>query len=207
MMALLTVMGTSMLMATTADKPKAKKVRKAEYALVNTILTRSSVRTYTDDAVEKEKITLLLKAGMAAPSAVDRRPWHFVVVTDKAQLAALAKANPNASFAEVAPLAIVVCGDMNKALKGGGREFWVQDCSAATENILIAAHALGLGAVWTGNYPNTQRSEAVARVLSLPAHLVPLNTIVIGYPRGDIKVKDKYTEDNVSYNTYQGKDE
>lgn len=170
---------------------------------LTTILTRSSVRAYTDQRVEQDKIEKLLRAGMAAPSACDKRPWHFVVVTDKQQLKGLATANPNAGFADAAPLAIVVCGDMSKTLQGGGQEFWIQDCSAASENILLAAHALGLGAVWTGTYPATERCQAVARVLNLPQHLVPLNTIVIGYPRGEAHPKDKWNASNVTYNKFK----
>jgi nitroreductase len=105
-----------------------------------------------------------------------------VVVTDRAQLKELAKANPYAGMVAKAPLAIVVCGDLKKALDGEAREFWVQDCSAATENILLAANAMGLGAVWTGTYPNQERCKDVSAILKLPNHLVPLNTIVIGYP-------------------------
>lgn len=111
--------------------------------VINNILQRTSVRSYEDRPVEKEKIEKLLRAGMAAPTAVNKQPWHFIVVTDKDQLQKLAEANPNAGMAAKAPLAIVVCGDMNKALEGDAREFWVQDCSAATENILCGSHRNG----------------------------------------------------------------
>jgi flavin reductase (DIM6/NTAB) family NADH-FMN oxidoreductase RutF len=139
---------------------------------------------------------------MAAPTAVNKQPWHFVVVTDKNVLSAISEATPNASMAAKAPLAIVVCGDMNKALEGGGRDFWVQDASAATENILLAAHALGLGAVWTGTYPNQERCAKIAKLLHLPQNLVPLNTIVIGYPAENPTPKDKWNPQNVSYNYF-----
>lgn len=168
-----------------------------------TILTRSSVRAYTAQPVEQDKIEKLLRAGMAAPSACDKRPWHFVVVTDKQLLKGLAEANPNASYADSAPLAIVVYGDMSKTLQGVEQQFWIQDCSAASENILLAAHAMGLGAVWTGTYPVAERCQAVARVLNLPSHLVPLNTIVIGYPSGKAHAKDKWDAANVTYNKFK----
>ena len=174
-------------------------------AVLDNIATRTSVRSYLDKPVDAAIIEQLLRAGMAAPTAVNRQPWHFVVVTDKAQLKELAKANPHAGMHMKAPLAIVVCGDMKKALGGEAREFWVQDCSAATENILLAANALGLGAVWTGTYPDLKRCEAVSTVLSLPEHLIPLNTIVIGYPDSENKPKDKWKPENISYNTYGGK--
>ena len=172
--------------------------------VMNNILTRTSVRTYQARSVEKSKIDNLLRAAMAAPSAVDKRPWHFIVVTDKTVLKALSEANPNAGMAAEAPLAIVVCGDMNKALTGGGREFWVQDASAASENILLAANGMGLGAMWTGTYPSKERCAAVSKVLNLPEHIVPLNTIVIGYPESGNMPKDKFDAANISYNTFGG---
>lgn len=180
----------------------ARAAQKAENAAIDNIMTRASVRSYLDKPVEDEKVTTLLKAGMAAPTAMDKRPWRFVVVTDKEQLKALAGANPHAAFAAKAPLVIVVCGDMNKAIEGPGRDYWIQDAAAATENILLAAHALGLGAVWTGNYPVADRCRAIAKVLELPDHVIPLATVVIGYPDKTVKAKDKWDEDNVSYDAY-----
>ncbi len=175
-----------------------------EYIVMNNILSRTSVRSFLDKAVEQEKVEKLLRAGMAAPSAVNKQPWHFVVVTDRKVLDALGDANPNAGFIKKAPLAIVVCGDMTKALSGGGRDFWIQDCSAATENILLAAVGMGLGATWTGTYPAQERCEAVASVLNLPETMIPLNTIVIGYPNGTPQPKDKWNEGNVSYEVFGG---
>lgn len=175
-------------------------VTSAEDVVYENILTRAGVRTYLDKPVDSAKIERLLRAGMAAPSAADKRPWHFVVVTDRELLDGLAKANPNAGFAKKAPLAIVVCGDMNKTLQGGGKDFWIQDVSAVSENILLAAHAMGLGAVWTGTYPAPDRCKAVAEVLGLPKYLVPFNTIVIGYPASQVKPKDKWDKRNVTYN-------
>lgn len=171
-------------------------------AVYRNIMTRTSVRAYQEKLVEEEKIDKLLRAGMAAPSAVNRQPWHFVVVTDRTILDRLADANPNARFLKGAPLAIVVCGDLDKALEGRAQEYWIQDCSAATENILLAAHGLGLGAVWTGTYPSESRCKAVAEVLQLPESIVPLNTLVIGYPQKAGQPKDKWNEEKVSYNRY-----
>lgn len=180
---------------------KAQKQETSEVVL-NNILERTSVRSYLDKSIEEDKIEKLLRAGMAAPTAVNKQPWHFVVVTDKSLLQKLAKANPYAEIVARAPLAIVVCGDMTKALDGNAREFWVQDCSAASENILLAATGLGLGSVWTGTYPSEERCAAVSEVLGLPETLIPLNTIVIGYPDGEVTPKDKWQESNISYNMY-----
>lgn len=172
----------------------------------NNILSRTSVRAYQGKAVEKDKVEKLLRAGMAAPTAVNKQPWHFVVVADKKLLAALAETNTQADFTKDAPLAIVVCGDMTKAIEGSGRDFWVQDCAAATENILLAAHAMGLGAVWTGAYPLEKRSFEMSKVLKLPETMVPLSMIVIGYPKGETKAKNKWDAQKVSYNVYGGQE-
>ena len=169
---------------------------------INNIMTRTSIRQYTDEPVSKADIETMLRAGMAAPTAVNRQPWHFVVINSKVKLAELAGDNPRGGMLKKAPLAIVVCGNMDKALPGQGRGFWVQDCSAATENILLAANAIGLGAVWTGLYPDENRAAAVAKVLKLPETYIPLCTIVIGHPAEQPAPKDKWKPENVSYNEF-----
>jgi nitroreductase len=169
---------------------------------IDNIMTRASVRAYKEKAVEDGKIDTLLRAGMAAPTAGDKRPWRFVVVTDQDQLEAIAETSPYSEFIAKAPLAIIVCGDTRKTFDGDGREFWVQDASAATENILLAAHALGLGAVWTGCHPIRERCKAIAEILELPNEVIPLNVIAIGYPLQTAEPKDKWDEDCVSYDAY-----
>ena len=202
------VAGLVALTACNGSEPKAESAANTDgKAIVENIMTRTSIRNYTDQAISADTIETLLRAGMAAPTAVNKQPWHFVAVTDKEKLSGLATANPNAGMAAKAPLAIVVCGDMTKALEGGGRAFWIQDCSAATENILLAAHALGLGAVWTGTYPNEERVAAVSEVMKLPEYIIPLCTIVIGYPAESPAPKDKWKPENISYNEFGGKAE
>ena len=170
--------------------------------MIEAIKARRSIRHFLPTPLIKEQLEEIVRAGMAAPSAKNLQPWHFVVVTDKSLLQKLAKANPYAEMVAKAPLAIVVCGDMTKALDGDARDFWIQDCSAASENILLAATGLGLGSVWTGTYPSEERCAAVSEVLGLPETLIPLNTIVIGYPDGEVTPKDKWQESNISYNMY-----
>ena len=172
-------------------------------AALENIMTRTSIRQYTDQPVEQEKVEAMLRAGMAAPTAVNAQPWHFVVINDKTKLNELSAANPRARMLKTAPLAIVVCGDMTKAMEGKGQAYWIQDCSAATENILLAAHALGLGAVWTGVYPMEDRMQPISETLKLPASIIPLCTIVIGYPAEQPKPKDKWKPENISYNEYK----
>lgn len=170
-----------------------------EQAVLDNIATRTSIRDYEARPVEKEKVEKMLRAAMAAPTAMNKQPWHFVVVDQRSVLDSLADANPNAKMLLKAPLAIVVCGDMDKVIEGGGRDFWIQDASAATENLLLAAHAMGLGAVWTGAYPSEERSKAISATLSLPDNLVPLNMIVIGYPAEHPQPKDKFKEENITF--------
>lgn len=172
---------------------------------INNIMTRTSIRQYTDETVSKADIETMLRAGMAAPTAVNRQPWHFVAVTDKAKLAELA--GRRGGMIKQAGVAIVVCGNMDKAMQGPGQAFWVQDCSAATENILLAANAIGLGAVWTGCYPVDNRVAEVSKTLKLPETIVPLCVIAIGHPAEQPAPKDKWKPENVSYNEFGGKAE
>jgi len=172
---------------------------------IKNIMTRTSIRKYTDQPVSKTDIETLLRAGMAAPTAVNRQPWHFVAVTDKAKLKELS--GGRGGMLEQCALAIVVCGNMEKTMQGKGQEFWIQDCSAATENILLAAHALGLGAVWTGGYPMEERVASISKALKLPETIIPLCTIVIGHPAESPTPKDKWKPENISYNEFGGKAE
>lgn len=170
--------------------------------VLDNIFRRSSVRSYTTQTVEAAKVELLLRAAMAAPTAVNKQPWAFVVIDRRGLLDSLAEALPYAKMLRQAPLAIVVCGDTTKALLEPDQAYWVQDCSAATENLLLAAEALGLGAVWTGVFPRPDRVAEVRGVLDLPSHLVPLNVIPIGYPAVAPKPKDKWNPTNIFYNRF-----
>ena len=171
-------------------------------AAINNIMTRTSIRKYTNEPVSKADIETILRAGMAAPTAVNKQPWHFVAVTDKAKLAEL---SGRRGMIKEAGVAIVVCGNLDKALQGPAQAFWIQDCSAATENILLAANALGLGAVWTGCYPIEDRVAEVSKVLKLPETIVPLCVIAIGHPAEQPTPKDKWKPKNISYNEFGGK--
>ena len=186
--------------ATVDKSADAQQSVNAEQAVLDNIATRTSIRDYEARPVEKEKIEKMLRAAMAAPTAMNKQPWHFVVVDQRNVLDALAGTNPYAKMLKKAPLAIVVCGNTDKMIEGGGRDFWIQDASAATENLLLAAHAMGLGAVWTSAYPSEERCISISKVLSLSDNLVPLNMIVVGYPAEQPQPKQKFKEENVSYN-------
>ncbi len=175
-------------------------------AAIENIMTRTSIRQYKDQPVEQEKIDIMLKAAMAAPTAVNLQPWHFIVITDKQTIGLLSGQQPTN-----APLLIAVCGDTDKTTTPDGKmklpDFWVEDVSAATENLLLAAHALGLGAVWTGVYPAMDRTAEVANVLNCPKNIVPMAVVRIGYPDESPEPKDKFKEENISYNKFGGKKE
>ena len=179
-----------------------EKTDKGKTAIEN-IMTRTSIRSFTDRQVSADTIEMLLRAGMAAPTAVNKQPWHFVVINDREVMDKLGGEGRQSQMWKESTLAIAVCGDMEKALEGPAQAFWVQDCSAATENILLAAHALGLGAVWTGCYPMEERMTNVSQVLNLPANLVPLSVIVMGYPNEQPEPKDKWKPENVTYNRFE----
>ena len=157
--------------------------------LLEAIHTRRSVRRFTDEPVTDEQLETLLRAAMAAPSAGNQQPWRFVIVRDADMRARLAEATPYSAPAGRAPLAIVVLGDTRNNKHPG---YWVQDCSAAVENLLLAAHAMGLGAVWMGVHPTEDRARAVAEIVGAPEDVVPLCMIAVGVPEGPGPEVDRY---------------
>jgi nitroreductase len=156
---------------------------------IQTIFARRSIRKYAEESVSETDIKTLLEAAMAAPSASNRKPWQFVVVTERQTLDRLAEVHPHGKMLFEAKLCIAVCGDLTEM-----ERFWVQDCSAATENLLLAATALGLGAVWLGVYPREERVTAVRQVLGIPEAIVPLNLISIGHPAEEKEPRTQYDE-------------
>lgn len=164
------------------------------------ILTRVSVRRYTDEPVADEQVSALLHAAMSAPTGVNKQPWEFVIVDSRDLLEQLAAALPYAKMTASAPLAIVICGNRKRMLPGVDSNLWEQDCSAASENILLAAHALGLGGVWTCLYPHADRMEAATKILNLGEDLVPFNLIPIGHPTADHTPMNKWHPDRVHIN-------
>ena len=174
-------------------KAKAAAAKTGEPGLFETIAARTSVRKFDPSKpVSDADIEKILRTGMCAPSAMDRRPWEFIVVRDRAKLAALGSRLPYSRCGNGAQAAIVVCGNLDNGLPGRGKEYWIHDCSAATMNILLAAKGLGLGAVWTGVYPGEDRVAVVREVLSIPEGYVPLNIIPLGYPAENPPPKDKW---------------
>lgn len=163
------------------------------------IHSRKSVRNYIDKPVTKKQLDTLVRAAMAAPTAANKQPWAFVVITNRETLNKLAEGLQYGKMLKTAGAAIVVCGVVKKALPGIESEFWIQDCSAASQNILLAAESIGLGAVWTGAYPIKERAEFIRQQLNIPKEIIPLNVISIGHPKGLEKPKNKYDEKNVHH--------
>ena len=169
-----------------------------EPGVFTTIRERTSIRKFDPTVpVSDESIEKILRAGMCAPSAMNKQPWEFVVVRDPSQLKAIGDALPYSRVGNGAQAAIVVCGNLDNGLPGRGKEYWIHDCSAASMNILLAAKGLGLGAVWTGVYPGEDRIAAVRKILAIPDGFMPLNVIPIGAPAENPEPKDKWNPSKV----------
>lgn len=160
------------------------------------IFKRRSVRRYTNQAIRAEDITQLLQAAMAAPTARNCQEWEFVVVRDKAMFQKIMAVHPYAKMLAQADCAIVVCGNTKREM---APNYWPADCGAATQNILLAATALGIGSVWLGVYPNEERMEAVSRLLNLPQHIKPLNIISLGMPDEKLAEVNRFDPAKIHY--------
>lgn len=165
------------------------------------IFVRRSVRKYQKKAMPKELIRDLLDAAMAAPSAACKDPWRFVVVTEKDTLAKIADGLPYGKMIATAPLGVIVCGDM-KAAHDNQLSYLLQDCSAAIQNLLLAASMLGLGAVWLGVHPREDRMGYISKVLGIPDGIVPVAALAIGWPAEKHEPRTRYNESSVHWNKW-----
>lgn len=163
------------------------------------LLTRRAVREFTAQPVTDEQIHTILSAAMHAPSACNQQPWHFVVVDSREQLNAIAAIHPYAQMLLQAPVAIVICADVSLETCPGN---WVTDCAAATENLLLAAHALGLGSVWVGIHPGETRMKDISRLLGLPKFASPLCLAALGYAKEPLLKVDRFRLDRIHYNVW-----
>lgn len=175
----------------------SQQTEKTENPVIENILSRKSVRDFIGKKVENEKITILLKAGMAAPSGRDLRPWELIVIQNRSTLDSMAAELPYAKMLNKAPMAIIVCGDSIRS------SYWYLDCSAVSENILLAAESLELGAVWTAAYPYEDRINTVRKYTNIPENIIPLCVIPIGYPNGSQSPKNKFDEKKIHYEKFQ----
>ena len=160
------------------------------------ILSRRSIRHYTSDAIPPEVLQKLLEAGMSAPSACDFQPWQLLVISERKILDEIPSFHNHAAMLPEAPLAILVCGEPEIS------RYWQQDCAAAAQNILLAAHALGLGAVWLGLYPRENRIVPLRKLLGIPEAVTPLALIAIGYPNEQKPPQGKFKAEKVHYNRW-----
>jgi nitroreductase len=167
--------------------------------VLENIQSRKSVRNYTGEPVTKACLLALLKAGMAAPSARNRQPLAFVAVTERKILDALGEGLPYTKMLFKAGACIVVCGDTTVDLQQGATDLWYQDAAAATENILLAAEAMRLGAVWAALYPMAERENHVRKLIKLPPSVTPFSIIPVGHPTGQDQPRDKFKAEKIHW--------
>jgi len=165
------------------------------------VLERRSIRKYTDEPVSDQDREKLLRAAMAAPSAGNQQPWEFIVIDNRETLNTMVGFHESGGYHMLGhtPLAIIVCGDLDRQLHKG---YWIQDCSAATENILLAAQSLGLGAVWLGVYPREARVAKIKDLFKIPESTMPLCVISIGHPAETKKPSNRYDESRIHHNKW-----
>lgn len=168
---------------------------------LETIYTRRSIRHYTNETVPDDLLETVLRAAMAAPSAQNQQPWQFIVIRERATLDVIPQFHPHAQMLKEAGLAVVVCGDLRLETSEGR---WQQDCCAAVENMLLAAHAVGLGAVWVGVYPREEHVVKIRSLLHLPDVIVPLAIIPLGFPAEKKKPGDRFDRRRIHANRWQG---
>ena len=168
-------------------------------SFLDVIFTRKSVRSYTGGMVSKEKLEILLKSAMAAPSGRNQQPWAFIAITDHTILEKLSKGLPYAKMLPEAGTAIVVCGYSASHERPGSKDLWEQDCAAATQNILLAAEAMNLGAVWTAVHPYPDRQEYIRKTLKIPSEIYPFSVVPVGYPTGVEQPKEKFDTEKIHW--------
>jgi nitroreductase len=172
---------------------------------MSVVFERRSVRSFLSKAVEPEKLDRVIRAGFEAPSAHNRRPWEFILITGKEDRETIAAMSPYAKMLPKAAAALVPCANLKLGGTGNPQDiWWVQDLSAATENILLQITAEGLGGVWLGWYPDEGRVKALSGYLGLPAHIVPFSVIALGYPAKPVPAGDRFDPSRVHYETYGG---
>ena len=199
-------------MATSALLAGCKSGNGGDPSALEVIMSRTSIRAFTGEVVSRGSLETILKAGMAAPTAMNSQPWRFVVLTDQERIAELFGQGPRGGMFTTAGAVIVVCGQTTSMRKPFGQPdapevemenmFWFEDCSAAAENILLAAHALGLGAVWTAGYPGMQRVAPIAAALGIPEKVIPLCVIPVGVPAESPAPKDKWKPEYIHWNQW-----
>jgi nitroreductase len=170
---------------------------------IKAIMTRRSIRRFEERGIEESVFETLLRAAMQAPSGHNLQPWHFIVITERQILSAIPEFHAYSKMLHQAPAAILVCGDTGIE---ESVEYVNTDCSAATENLLLAAHDLGLGAVWLGIYPRKRRVEGIRRLLAIPRQVIPIALVALGWPAADRDWEDRFQPQRVHRNRWTGGD-
>ncbi|MCE5312969.1 MAG: nitroreductase family protein [Nitrospiraceae bacterium] len=166
---------------------------------ITAMLTRRSIRKYTAEPVPDEVLNDLLQCAMHAPSAGNQQPWHFVIIRDRKILDAVPGFHPHAAMLKNAPVAVLICADTALETHKG---YWMVDCSAATQNFLLATHAKGLGAVWLGIYPREERMAEIKSLLDLPTNVMPLSLVALGYPAEAKLAADRFNSSRLHYDKW-----
>lgn len=164
------------------------------------IITRRSIRKFKAISIEKEKILEIIKAAMYAPSAVNRQPWHFIVIDDKSIMVDIMEFHTNSKMLGTASHAILICGD--ETLQHD-KDYWIAYCGAATQNMLLSAHALGLGACWVGIFPREHRIKSISALMNLPAHIKPFALVALGYPDEKKETPERFKAERIYHNTWK----
>jgi nitroreductase len=167
--------------------------------LLDVIKRRRSIRSFTAQKIEREKTNSILEAAIYAPSAVNKQPWHFIVVDDRNIMNKVMEVHPNSKMLNTANLCILVCGDLQQQHDTG---YWIADCAAATENMLLAATSLGLGSCWVGIYPREARMKAMKEIFSLPPYIEAFAIVALGYPAEDKKTPERFLPEKIHYNQW-----
>ena len=167
--------------------------------VIEAILTRRSIRKYSREKITNNQIEIILKAAMYAPSAMNQQPWHFIVIDDREKLNRIMEVHPYSKMLKEAGLAILVCGDERLQLSKG---YWVVDCGAATQNLLLAAHGIGLGAVWLGVHPREERKSGIRKIFHLPDQVQPFSLISIGYPAEEKLFPQRFKPERIHKNSW-----
>lgn len=167
------------------------------------ILSRRSIRRYKDEKIDPDSVKKIIRAAMYAPSAVNKRPWNFIIIEDKLQMGKVMEIHPNSKMLRYASHAILICGDENLQHDDG---YWIADCGAATQNLLLAAHGMGIGACWIGIYPRIQRMKDISSIFKLPAHIKPFALVSLGYPDETKDIPERYEEEKVFFELWGRKE-
>jgi nitroreductase len=167
---------------------------------MNAIFNRRSVRKYNGLKLSEAELTLLMQAAMSAPSAGNEQPWEFIVVRNPDLQQKITQIHPYSSMLFQADTAIIVCGNLTRQIYK--RHYWILDCSAATENILIQATEMGIGSVWLAVYPEPDRIEGIKTLFSLPEEVIPLAIVSLGYPDEEKKPANRYKTERIHYEAW-----